>query len=130
MTNSIKMFLLSLLVAFGLVACGGNAHEDAIKEGAEKVTKITDVLKKITDEATAKEHKGALAKAVEGFKAFSTKATEMGEPKGSETEKKALKALSEKVMGPVMKSFAEQAKRVMSIPKVGDILKDTMAKMR
>lgn len=126
--QQLKALFLSLFVVLGLAACGdSNSPEAMLDKGVKSMGNMTDILKKITDEDSANEHKGALGKAFGEFKAFAMKGKAL-EKTMSKEKLAELKKLGQEKMKPVMAAFQEQMKRIQQNPKIAAILKPALEK--
>ena len=108
-------------------AVGGRSHEDVMDDMLATMDEISDVLAKVTDEASAKAAKPKLETLTARMQAIQKEANAMGKPDAATEE--ALQKKYEARLQQVMGRFMKEMMRVSQDPTISAELSDAMGKM-
>lgn len=129
MTRTITTLALATALVL-LTGCGGNdpdTHDKVMRDTIDIMKQMTDVMAKITDEASAEANAPKLAKLGEQFEAIKTRQEAVGDP--NEEQEAALKTKYEAEMQEAVDPFMKELFRIAMNPKLAKHLEDAMPSM-
>ena len=124
---------LSLFLPMILASCGGDTYEKVAEEMQDELGGITDVLKDVKDEATAKEAIDDIKEIGANLRKLEQRAKDLPKPSKEEAEEMVKDALSGKnEMMQKGLQVAQEIQRVGKIPGTEELIKavnDAMGQM-
>jgi outer membrane murein-binding lipoprotein Lpp len=113
-----------LAVALLLSGCG-DSHDDVMKDSVAKMNEMTDVMKSVTDKASAHAAAPKLKQISTDMKSLKAREDKLGKP--SDAEKKQLEEKYKKDLETAMGNFMKETFRVAMLgPDVQAELQDSM----
>jgi len=129
MTRVLAPFFVTVSLVL-LTGCGGadpDTHEKVMRDSLDVMKEMTQVLAKITDEASAKQHAPELAQIGERMEAIDERQDALDPP--SVERQQELEAQFGEELETVMRAFMEEGMRIAMNPALNKHVEDALPKV-